>query len=123
MSATDHTNPASYRANGPQDFAPTPLQRLGIWLATNANLDDNFSDADATLVIERLNACGIGEDIEQLSFSTAAVNDDEVLCEDCGAIVVEDASPGVWVHDPGSLGDTAYDLNEDHAARPPKDLA
>jgi len=41
-------------------------------------------------------------------------------CEVCGYAVVADASPGVWVHDPEELGDEAYELNEQHAARPPE---
>ncbi len=44
----------------------------------------------------------------------------DVLCEECGEPIVEDASPGVWLHDPDLLGDEAYDLNEDHAAYPPE---
>jgi hypothetical protein len=41
-------------------------------------------------------------------------------CEVCGYAVVADASPGVWVHDPEELGDEAYELNEQHPARPPE---
>lgn len=46
---------------------------------------------------------------------------EQVRCEDCDEPVAADPSPGVWVHDPTELGDRAYDLNEDHAARPPED--
>ena len=49
------------------------------------------------------------------------VNGDQVRCAECGEPVAADPSPGVWVHDPGELGATAYDLNEEHAARPPED--
>ncbi len=42
-------------------------------------------------------------------------------CEECGLAIVPDPSPGVWVHDPDDLGEDAYDLNEQHAARPPED--
>lgn len=50
---------------------------------------------------------------------------DTVICEDCGQPVTPDpaGSSGVWVHDPEALGDEAYDLNDDHAARPPAELA
>jgi hypothetical protein len=44
-------------------------------------------------------------------------------CEVCGYAVVADASPGVWVHDPEELGDEAYQLNEQHAARPPENTS
>jgi hypothetical protein len=116
---TASTEASSYRAEGPQDFEPTPLQRLGIWLSTNAKLADNFTDVDVDRVIARLNACGIGEDIEGLNFT--APDTTETLCEDCGEVIVADSSPGVWVHDPEALGDIAYDLNESHAARPPEE--
>jgi hypothetical protein len=39
-------------------------------------------------------------------------------CEECGEPLYEDASPEVWLHDETLLGDDAYDLNQDHAARP-----
>jgi hypothetical protein len=42
-----------------------------------------------------------------------------VYCEECGEPIYEDASPDVWLHDEERLGSIAYDLNEDHAARPP----
>jgi hypothetical protein len=44
----------------------------------------------------------------------------QVCCEECDAPIAADPSRGVWGHDPGELGDTAYELNEDHAARPPE---
>jgi hypothetical protein len=47
--------------------------------------------------------------------------EEKVCCEECGEPVTGDLSPGVWMHDPDNLGDSAYDLNEDHAARPPED--
>lgn len=115
------TEANSYHAEGPQDFTPTPLQRLGIWLATNAKLANDFTGADAARVIARLDACGIGEDIEALIL-TAASDTSKTLCEECGLAIVEDMSPGVWLHDPEVLGDDAYDLNEAHAARPPEEL-
>jgi hypothetical protein len=45
---------------------------------------------------------------------------EQVRCEECDEPVAADPSPGVWVHDPDELGDAGYDLNEDHAARPPE---
>jgi hypothetical protein len=45
-----------------------------------------------------------------------------IICEACGQPIVQDDSPGVWLHDAAELGDEAYDLNEDHAARPPEEL-
>ena len=49
----------------------------------------------------------------------------KVSCEDCGKPVTPDpaGSVGVWVHDANTLGDEAYDLNEQHAARPPEGLS
>jgi hypothetical protein len=110
---------STYRTEGPQNFIPTPLQRLDLWLATNAKLPTNFSDADIGRVIERLNTCGIGEDIKCLDFT--AIDANETLCEDCGEIIIENSSPAVWLHDPEALGDRAYNLNEAHAARPPEE--
>jgi len=48
-----------------------------------------------------------------------------VRCEECGEPVTPDTagSEGVWVHNAEILGDEAYDLNEEHAARPPEDLS
>ena len=47
-----------------------------------------------------------------------------IPCEQCAAAVTADpaGSLGVWVHD-RALGDLALALDEDHAARPPEDLA
>jgi len=48
-----------------------------------------------------------------------------IYCEECGKPVVPDptGSEGVWVHDAEVLGDEAYDLNEEHGARPPEEHA
>lgn len=48
-----------------------------------------------------------------------------VACEQCGLAVVGDphGSSGVWVHDPDRLDARAWDLNADHAARPPEGVA
>jgi hypothetical protein len=46
------------------------------------------------------------------------VDGEQMRCEECGEPVAAAPSPGVWVHDPDALGEDAYDLNEDHAARP-----
>lgn len=48
------------------------------------------------------------------------IDGEQVYCEECGDPVAADRSPGVWVHDPGERGDRAYELNEQHAARPPE---
>jgi hypothetical protein len=52
--------------------------------------------------------------------STADEPGDNVCCEECGNPLVADLSPGVWLHDADELGDAAFDLNEDHAPRPPE---
>lgn len=43
-------------------------------------------------------------------------------CDECGEPVAADpaGSAGVWTHDPDAIGDSAYDLDEHHAARPPE---
>jgi hypothetical protein len=43
-----------------------------------------------------------------------------VRCEQCGEPIEADRSAGVWLHDANQLADRAYDLNEQHAARPPE---
>jgi hypothetical protein len=46
--------------------------------------------------------------------------EEQVWCEEVGEPVTADRSPGVWMHGQDDLGDSAYDLHEDHAARPPE---
>ncbi len=48
------------------------------------------------------------------------VDGNQVRWEECNEPVAADPAPGSWVHDPGELGATAYDLNEAHGARPPE---
>jgi hypothetical protein len=55
-----------------------------------------------------------------LAEAASEETEEQLCCDECGEPVAADPSPGVWVHDPSELGDTAYDLNEDHAARPPE---
>jgi hypothetical protein len=45
---------------------PTPIERLGIWLATNAGLPDNCTQADVDEAIDRLGSSRVGVDIEAL---------------------------------------------------------
>lgn len=70
--------------------------------------------ADAEVVLDALHSYD--------AFTRAASGPDRHTpdCEECGRPLAADRSPGVWAHDPASLGDAAYDLDEDHAARPPE---
>lgn len=55
--------------------------------------------------------------------SMEAPTETSAHCVDCGHPITPDplGSEGVWVHNSEVLGDEAYDLNEEHAARPPED--
>lgn len=45
------------------------------------------------------------------------MSDGMIYCAECGEELEADSSPGVWVHS-RELGDKAYDLDEQHSARP-----
>jgi hypothetical protein len=81
-----------------------------------------FSETDLEILArgEVLSFTPAGEDLP-VRLSVLATT----FCEQCGELVVPDpdGSDGVWVHDPQALGDRAFDLNEQHAARPPEHQA
>lgn len=58
-----------------------------------------------------------------LTVTIEIAREHDLSCEVCGYAVVADASPGVWLHDPEDLGEEAYALNEQHAARPPENTS
>lgn len=97
----------------------SPLERLGRWVATNAGLPDTLDHDDAEQLIAALGASTVGGAIADVAAADAGVR-----CLDCGELVVPDPddSDGVWVHD-RELGDLAYDLDSEHAARPPEEDA
>jgi hypothetical protein len=113
------------------EITPQQLQALRDGHAIHGTASDDtpveltlgdFSEADLEILARRevLTLTPAGEDLPlQLSVTAA------IYCEECGERVVTDpqASEGVWVHDAEALGDRAFDLNEQHAARPPEHLA
>jgi len=113
------------------EITPRQLEALRDGHAIRGNASDgspveltygDFSETDLEILARRevLTVTPGGEDVPlQLSVTAAT------YCEQCGEPVVADpdGSDGVWVHDPQTLGDRAFDLNEQHAARPPEHQA
>jgi hypothetical protein len=61
--------------------------------------------------------------IDSRPHSVCGADGNPVRCEDCDKPIAADASPGVWLHDPGELGDGAYSLDADHPARPSESIS
>lgn len=101
------------------------------WAAglTNQQIRQRPELADLSLydsLIDEVCASATAQDIDALpAFNTGTDHlKSDPRCEDCGQNVQPDpdGADGVWVH-ARELGGRAYDLDADHAARPPEQLS